>query len=91
MGKYADAIKAKKAKAIVDDLLSKETDNDKIESLKEVLNFIGDTISDSTTLSNYVDGKIREAITAAIGDEGAIKEWADGRYEAKSEATAGTE
>ncbi len=91
MGRYLDNLRAKQAEEKLNDLLEKETDNDKIESLKEVLNFIGDTISDSTTLSNYVDGKIREAITAAIGDEGAIKEWADGRYEAKSEATAGTE
>ena len=38
MGRYLDNLRASQAEAVLNDLLNKEVDNDKIESLKEVLN-----------------------------------------------------
>jgi hypothetical protein len=80
-------------------LLEKETDNDKIESLKEVLNLLSQVDDGNTKLASVIDARITAAlgsegaitsaissgITAAIGEGGTIETWADGRYEAKSE------
>ena len=98
MGAYADNLKKQKAEAVLNDLLNKETDNDKIESLKEVLNLLSQVDDGNTKLASVIDARITAAlgeqgaitsaisaaITAAIGTGGAIETWADGRYEAKS-------
>lgn len=97
MGAYADNLKKQKAEALLNDLLNKETDNDKIESLKEVLNLLSQTDDGSTKLASVIDARITAAlgsegaittaisgaITAAIGTDGSIETWADGRYEPK--------
>ena len=99
MGRYADDLKAKQAEEKLNDLLEKETDNDKIESLKEVLNLLSQVDDGNTKLASVIDARITaalgsegaitsaisSAITAAIGEDGAIETWADGRYEAKSD------
>lgn len=98
MGAYADNLKKQKAEAVLNDLLNKETDNDKIESLKEVLNLLSQVDDGNTKLASVIDARITAAlgeegaitsaisaaITAAIGTGGAIETWADGRYEAKT-------
>lgn len=98
MGAYADGLKKQKAEAVLNDLLNKETDNDKIESLKEVLNLLSQVDDGNTKLASVIDARITAAlgeegainsaisaaITAAIGTGGAIETWADGRYEAKT-------
>lgn len=99
MGAYADNLKKQKAEAVLNDLLNKETDNDKIESLKEVLNLLSQVDDGNTKLASVIDARITAAlgeqgaitsaisaaITAAIGTGGAIETWADGRYEAKTD------
>lgn len=85
MGNYADNLKKKKAEAALNDLLNKETDNDKIESLKEVLNLLSATDDGTTKLGDVIDAKVEAAITAAIGTGGVIETWGDGRYAAKQE------
>ena len=80
MGAYADNLKRQQAEAVLNDLLNKETDNDKIESLKEVLNLLSATDDGTTKLAAVID----ERITAAIGEGGAIKTWADENYEPKT-------
>jgi hypothetical protein len=99
MGAYADNLKKQQADAILNDLLNKETDNDKIESLKEVLNLLSQVDDGNTKLASVIDARITAAlgeqgaitsaisaaITAAIGTGGAIETWADGRYTAKTE------
>ena len=99
MGRYADNLKAKQAEEKLNDLLEKETDNDKIESLKEVLNLLSQVDDGNTKLASVIDARITaalgsegaitsaisSAITAGISEGGAIETWADGRYEAKSE------
>ena len=98
MGAYADNLKKQKAEAVLNDLLNKVTDNDKIESLKEVLNLLSQVDDGNTKLASVIDARITAAlgeegaitsaisaaITAAIGTGGAIETWADGRYEAKT-------
>lgn len=97
MGRYLDNLRAKRAETILNDLLNKEVDNDKIESLKEVLNLLSSTDDGTTKLASVINDQITAAlgesgaittaisgaITAAIGESGAIETWADGRYEAK--------
>ena len=63
MGKFSD----KKHEQANDALLNTVTENDKIESLKEVLNLLshGDG---NTKLTSVIDARI----TAALGSEGAI-------------------
>ena len=99
MGAYADNLKKQKAEAVLNDLLNKETDNDKIESLKEVLNLLSQVNDGNTKLASVIDARITAAlgeegaitsaisaaITAAIGEGGSIETWADGRYEAKTD------
>ena len=99
MGRYLDNLRAKQAEEKLNDLLEKETDNDKIESLKEVLNLLSQVDDGNTKLASVIDARITaalgsegaitsaisSAITAGIGEGGAIETWADGRYEAKSE------
>lgn len=80
MGRYADNLKAKQAEEKLNALLEVENDNDKIESLKEVLNLLSATEDGDTKLADAIDARIE----AAIGEGGAITEWADARYEAKT-------
>lgn len=82
MGKYLDDLKAKKAQENLNALLNGETDNDKIESLKEVLNLLSATDDGTTKLMDVINSAIDAKITAAIGADGAITTWADARYEA---------
>lgn len=98
MGAYADNLKRRKAESVLNDLLNKETNNGKIESLKEALNLLS-SISDGATKleavissaisaacsnNGAIANAIAAAITGAIGENGSIETWADGRYEAKS-------
>lgn len=99
MGRYADDLKAKQAEEKLNDLLEKETDNDKIESLKEVLNLLSQVDDGNTKLASVIDARITaalgsegaitsaisSAITAGIGEGGAIETWGDGRYTKKTE------
>ena len=99
MGRYLDNLRAKQAEEKLNDLLEKETDNDKIESLKEVLNLLSQVDDGNTKLASVIDARI----TAALGSEGAItsaissairgggvegggiETWGDGRYTKKTE------
>ena len=84
MGRYLDNLRAKQAEEKLNDLLEKETDNDKIESLKEVLNLLSSTDDGTTKLADVINAAVDAKITAAIGEDGAITTWADARYEAKT-------
>ena len=95
MGKFSD----KKHEQANDALLNTVAENDKIESLKEVLNLLSQVDDGNTKLASVIDARITaalgsegaitsaisSAITAGIGEGGTIETWADGRYEAKSE------
>lgn len=81
MGRFSQ----KKQEEANDLLLNSVAENDKIESLKEVLNLLSQTADGNTKLAAVIDARITTAIGAAIGEGGAIETWADGRYEAKSE------
>lgn len=99
MGRYLDNLRAKQAEEKLNDLLEKETDNDKIESLKEVLNLLSQFDDGNTKLASVIDARITaalgsegaitsaisSAITAGIGEGGAIETWGDGRYTKKTE------
>lgn len=99
MGRYLDNLRAKQAEEKLNDLLEKETDNDKIESLKEVLNLLSHVDDGNTKLASVIDARITaalgsegaitsaisSAITAGIGEGGAIETWGDGRYTKKTE------
>ena len=99
MGRYLDNLRAKQAEEKLNDLLEKETDNDKIESLKEVLNLLSQVDDGNTKLASVIDARITaalgsegaitsaisSAITAGIGEGGAIETWGDGRYTKKTE------
>ena len=64
MGKFSD----KKHEQANDALLNTVTENDKIESLKEVLNLLSQIDDCNTKLASVIDARI----TAALGSEGAI-------------------
>lgn len=95
MGKFSQ----KKHEEANDSLLNPVTENDKIESVKEVLNLLSQVDDGNTKLASVIDARITaalgsegaitsaisSAITAGIGEGGVIETWADGRYEAKSE------
>lgn len=81
MGRFSQ----KKHEEANDLLLNSVAENDKIESLKEVLNLLSQTDDGNTKLAAVIDARITAAIGSAIGEGGAIETWADGRYEAKSE------
>jgi hypothetical protein len=95
MGKFSQ----KKHEEANDSLLNTVTENDKIESVKEVLNLLSQVDVGNTKLASVIDARITAAlgsegaitsaisssITAGIGEGGVIETWADGRYEAKSE------
>jgi hypothetical protein len=99
MGRYLDNLRTKQAEEKLNDLLEKETDNDKIESLKEVLNLLSQVDDGNTKLASVIDARITaalgsegaitsaisSAITAGIGEGGAIETWGDGRYTKKTE------
>lgn len=99
MGRYADNLKAQQAEEKLNELLEKETDNDKIEALKEVLNLLSQVDDGNTKLASVIDARITaalgsegaitsaisSAITAGIGEGGAIETWGDGRYTKKTE------
>ena len=99
MGRYLDNLRAKQAEEKLNELLEKETDNDKIESLKEVLNLLSQVDDGNTKLASVIDARITaalgsegaitsaisSAITAGIGEGGAIETWGDGRYTKKTE------
>ena len=95
MGKFSD----KKHEQANDALLNTVTENDKIESLKEVLNLLSQVDDGNTKLAAVIDARITAAlgeqgaitsaisaaITTAIGEGGAIETWGDGRYTKKTE------
>jgi hypothetical protein len=95
MGKFSD----KKHEQANDALLNTVTENDKIESLKEVLNLLSQIDDGNTKLAAVIDARITAAlgeqgaitsaisaaITTAIGEGGAIETWGDGRYTKKTE------
>jgi len=72
MGRYADDLKKKQAESIIDELLNKETENDKIESLKEVLNLLSQIDDGDTKLGGVMNSAADARITAALGENGAI-------------------
>lgn len=86
MGAYADNLKRKQMEEKLNTMLESEVDNDKIESLKEVLNLLSDTEDGTNKLEDVIESKVSAAITAAIGEDGAITTWADDRYEPKATA-----
>lgn len=55
--------------------------NQRLASIEAALDIDSD---DSTSLAEAIADAIDDAITAAIGDGGAIKEWADETYEPKA-------
>ena len=95
MGKFSD----KKHEQANDALLNTVTENDKIESLKEVLNLLSQIDDGNTKLASVIDARITAAlgeqgaitsaisaaITTAIGEGGSIETWGDGRYTKKTE------
>ena len=95
MGKFSD----KKHEQANDALLNTVTENDKIESLKEVLNLLSQIDDGNTKLAAVIDARITAAlgeqgaitsaisaaITTAIGEGGSIETWGDGRYTKKTE------
>ena len=76
MGKFSDKKKANQQ----DVLLNGVTDNDKIESLKEVLNLLSATNDGTTKLQDIINDAVTEALTAATGETGLLTQWADARY-----------
>ena len=95
MGRFSQ----KKHEEANNSLLNTVIENDKIESLKEMLNLLSQVDDGNTKLAAVIDARISAAlggegainsaisaaITDAIGEGGAIETWADGRYVAKSE------
>ena len=95
MGKFSD----KKHEQANDALLNTVVENDKIESVKEVLNLLSQVDDGNTKLASVIDARITAAlgsegaitsaisaaITAGIGEGGAIETWGDGRYTKKTE------
>lgn len=95
MGRFSQ----KKHEEANDLLLNSVAENDKIESLKEVLNLLSQTNDGNTKLAAVIDARITaalgsegaitsaisSAITASIGEDGAIETWGDGRYTKKTE------
>ena len=95
MGKFSD----KKHEQANDALLNTVVENDKIESVKEVLNLLSQVDDGNTKLASVIDARITaalgsegaitsaisSAITAGIGEGGAIETWGDGRYTKKTE------
>lgn len=72
MGRYADDLKKAQAEGIPNDLLNKETENDKIESLKEVLNLLSQVDDGNTKIGGVINDAADARITAALGENGAI-------------------
>lgn len=95
MGRFSQ----KKHEEANDALLNNVAENDKIESLKEVLNLLSQVDDGNTKLASVIDARITaalgengsvttaigNAITAAIGENGAIETWGDERYTKKTE------
>lgn len=95
MGKFSQ----QKHEDANDALLNNTTENDKIESLKEVLNLLSQVDDGNTKLAAVIDARISaalgsegaitsaisSAITTAIGEGGDIETWGDGRYTKKTE------
>ena len=95
MGRFSD----KKHEQANGALLNTVTENDKIESLKEVLNLLSQIDDGNTKLAAVIDARITaalgsegaitsaisSAITDGIGEGGAIETWGDGRYTKKTE------
>lgn len=93
MGKYSYDKKVSENDA----LLNAVNDNNKFESVKELLamlngkdddksfdQLVGAVITAALGENGAITTAISNAITAAIGTGGSIETWADGRYEAKS-------
>ncbi len=74
MGKYTQ----KKHEEANDALINLDNNDSKFESLKEILKMLASE-DGKKTFSQLVQAEI----TAAIGEDGIITTWADGRYEAK--------
>ena len=74
MGQFSQ----KKHEEANDQLINLKDTDSKFESLVEVLGMLSDEDA-KKTFAELVDARI----TAAIGDEGIIKTWADQNYEAK--------
>lgn len=72
MGRYADDLKKAQAEGILNDLLNKETENDKIESLKELLNLLSQVDDGNTKIGGVINDAADARITAALGENGAI-------------------
>ena len=95
MGKFSD----KKHEQANDAMLNTVVENDKIESVKEVLNLLSQVDDGNTKLASVIDARITaalgsegaitsaisSAITAGIGEGGSIETWGDGRYAKKTE------
>lgn len=88
----------KKHEEANDALLNSVTDNNKFESVKELLTMLSGKDDDksfdqlvnaviTTALGpeGAITTAISNAITAAIGENGAIETWGDGRYTKKTE------
>jgi uncharacterized protein (DUF697 family) len=90
MGKFSQ----KKHEEANDALLNSVTDNNKFESVKELLTMLSGKSFDqlvnaviTTALGSEgaITTAISNAITAALGENGAIETWGDGRYTKKTE------
>lgn len=82
MGRYADKLKYNQQMSAIDTLLNGVTENDKIESLKEVLNLLSATDDGSTKLLDVINAAATAAITAAIGTGGAVTNAIDAKITA---------
>lgn len=86
MGRFLD-----KQKAAADDkLLNLVSDNNKLDSVKEILTLLSG-VDDDATINSIIDARVAAGITAAIASEGAIETWADARYEPKTAAAESDE
>lgn len=90
MGRFKD----KQNQRALTEMLTKEADNDKLDSLKELLDEeklnaaidarIEAALGNDGAINSAIDTAVEAGITEAIAGGGVIETWADGRYEAKA-------
>lgn len=83
MGTYSENLKRRKELAAINDTLTKETDNNKNDTIAEVLKLFVENDQNKIPIEEIIKGIVDDKIAAAIASEGAITTWADGRYAAK--------
>lgn len=85
MGNYRDKLKHQKELAAINDTLTKETDNNKNDTIAEVLKLFVENDQNKIPIAEMIKDIVDSKITAAIGEGGVITEWADTKYAAKQE------